>query len=149
MSLASLLLIIGAILVLTGVVVVGSFAFFLLLIGFLLLLIGTIILKILKGVIKVAIVVSLIALGVILFSKYIPQDLMGVDDFSSDRLYCTKDDDCICTGIDPKDGTCYLGNKIYHDKFIKNNQSCPDFCTSIGASLQIKCISNKCTQVPI
>lgn len=149
MSVATLLLIIGAILVLTGVVIIGSFTFFLLVIGFVLVLLGALILKILRGVLKIAIVAAIIALGIILFSKYIPQDLQGVDNFSSDRLYCKKDTDCICAGIDQKDNSCYLGNKIYHDKFIINNQTCPDFCSGIAGNLDIKCIKNKCTQVQI
>lgn len=149
MSLAALLLIIGAILVITGVVVVGSFTFFLLLIGFVLVVVGALILKILKGAIKIAIVVAIVALGVIIFSKFLPEDLIGVDKFSSDKLYCDKDSDCVCVGIDPKDNSCYLGNKIYYDKFISNNNTCPDFCDGIAGNLQIKCISNKCTQVQL
>ena len=149
MSLAKLFLIIGAILVITGIVAIGTFTFFLLLIGFALILVGTIILKLLKTAIKIAIVIGIVVLGVILFSKYVPENLIGVDKFTADKLYCDKDTDCLCNGINPKDNSCYFGNKVYYDKFIKNNQTCPDFCSGIAANLRIACVSNKCTQVQI
>lgn len=147
MSLAKLFLVFGAILIITGIVAVGTFTFFLLVIGFLLVLAGTIILKIIKGILKFAIIIAIVVMAVIVFSKYIPENLLGVDKYSSDKLYCTKDTDCICNGINPKDNSCYLGNKIYYDKFIKNNQTCPDFCTGIAGNLKIVCTLNKCTQI--
>ena len=60
---------------------------------------------------------------------------------------CTIDSDCICGGVDKNTGKCFLGNKLYYDKYVDKKKNCPDFCSGIAGNLVVKCIANKCTQM--
>ncbi len=60
------------------------------------------------------------------------------------EMSCVQDDDCAC-GRNIKTGKCFYGNKDYVD----TKQQCPDFCSGIAGNLEIKCVSNKCSQVSV
>ena len=64
-----------------------------------------------------------------------------------DKDYCEKDSDCVCGGFDT-DGSCFLGNKLYYNEYVDKTGVCPDFCGGFHGTLEIKCVNNKCTQVP-
>ena len=72
------------------------------------------------------------------------EQVPGID--SNDKAFCSSDDDCICGGIDT-DGSCFMGNKGYYDKFVDRSRDCPDFCEGIAGNLVIRCVDNKCIQV--
>lgn len=55
--------------------------------------------------------------------------------------YCEQDTDCAC-GRHKTTGDCFFGNKNYVD----TGKQCPDFCTGIAGNLEIRCVSNECTQ---
>ena len=63
------------------------------------------------------------------------------------KVYCESDDDCICGGIDPETGNCFVGNRNYYDVFVNKEQDCPDFCTGIDGRMQTRCMRNKCALV--
>lgn len=57
---------------------------------------------------------------------------------------CSTDSDCAC-GIHKIDKNCFFGNKQYVN--TDPALACPDFCSGVGGSLTIKCVSDKCAQV--
>ena len=79
--------------------------------------------------------------------KYLILDKGKDDYYISNKLYCEKDSDCVCGGIDTVTGQCFIGNKFYYGQFVDVSQFCPDFCTGIAGHLETKCVENKCTHV--
>jgi hypothetical protein len=58
------------------------------------------------------------------------------------ELMCSTDSDCAC-GTKKDTRECFYGNK----EFVNIEEQCPDFCSGIAGNFEIKCISNKCTQI--
>jgi hypothetical protein len=63
--------------------------------------------------------------------------------------FCQVDADCVCDGIDPVSGDCFVGSKTYHESFVNKEQDCPDFCTGIDGRLRTQCVENKCSLVRV
>jgi len=61
--------------------------------------------------------------------------------------FCQTASDCVCGGIDPKTGNCFIGNNVYYEQFVDREKQCPDFCGGIAGNLDIACVNNECTQV--
>jgi len=91
----------------------------------------------------IVIILAIIVGGVILIKQY---SWMLEEESQTPKIpaekYCKKDEDCAC-GINKTTKDCFYGNKNYVDI----TQQCPDFCTGIGGSFQIKCINNECKQI--
>jgi hypothetical protein len=56
--------------------------------------------------------------------------------------FCESDVDCAC-GRSLNTGGCFYGNAA----FVDETSQCPDFCSGIGANLEVRCIDNECQQV--
>lgn len=62
----------------------------------------------------------------------------------ADEKDCNTDEDCEC-GVHIKTGECFYGNKEFVDTNV--SRLCPDFCSGISGTLEIRCINNKCKQI--
>ncbi len=62
-------------------------------------------------------------------------------------MYCEEDSDCVCGGVDPYTGKCFMGNVRYYDRYVDKERSCPDFCTGVDGSLVMRCIDDECIQM--
>ena len=76
-----------------------------------------------------------------------PTKLVPSEQDLENREYCTEDTDCICGGIDPATGGCFIGSRSYYENYVDKDSTCPDFCTGIAGNLAIKCVDNKCIQM--
>jgi len=56
--------------------------------------------------------------------------------------YCNKDDDCAC-GVNINTRECFAGNK----EFVDSSKQCPDFCSGISGTTELKCVDKKCSLI--
>lgn len=61
---------------------------------------------------------------------------------ASPETYCIEDSDCAC-GVHKETGVCFYGN----ERFVDTEERCPDFCSGIQGTMQIRCIDDRCQQV--
>jgi hypothetical protein len=90
--------------------------------------------KILLAVLVLAIVLIFASFALVLVSQ----------GRASGEKYCETDNDCAC-GVRINSGECFYGNR----NFVDAIRQCPDFCNGIAANLEIRCMSNKCSQVSV
>ncbi len=63
-----------------------------------------------------------------------------------DKSSCSRDEDCVCGGIDELTNECYLGNRDYYREHVDKSQACPDFCGGIAGNLAVVCRDGRCAQ---
>lgn len=68
---------------------------------------------------------------------------------NADKLFCTQDSDCICSGTDKQTNECFIGNKEYFAKNVDASKQCPDFCTGIAGNMKLSCKENKCQRISV